>query len=149
MNNYPTWWDKTTTVFNKYTDPTTQQVTWYAHKVDDCFWKFTGDMISIGNTSIDTQVVMCRIPKQENFAEREAWEAMSTEDKQANFTLGVGDILILGDATDEAVDEYTKDKRSTDLINKYSRLQRCMLVKRFSINVGGGRGNEHYLARGV
>ena len=149
MNNYPSWWDQTTTVFNKYVDPTTQQVNWYAHKVENCFWKFTGDMLSIGQTTIDTQVVMCRIPKQDDFVERGGWEAMTDEQKKASFTLGAGDILVLGDATNEEIDEYTKGKRSTDLLDKYSKLQRCLQVKKFSINVGGGRGNEHYLVRGV
>ena len=149
MNNYPSWWNQTTTVFNKYEDPTTHVITWYKTVVPGCFWKFTGVEMTIGETILDTSKTLCRIPKSENFMEKYLWNALSDTDKANYFTLGPGDILILGDASAETVDEYTSGSRSSDLLTKYRALQGCMQVEKYAINVDGGRGNEHYMVRGV
>lgn len=149
MNNYPSWWNQTTTVFNKYENPDTHEVKWFTKTVAGCFWKFTGTEVTLGETTLDTSKTLCRIPKSESFMEKYLWNELSDTDKANYFTLGQGDILVLGDATTETIDEYTKGHRSSDLLLKYRALQGCMQIEKYSLNVDGGRGNEHYAVRGV
>ena len=34
MNNYPSWWDTTVTIYNRYEDPQTNLVSWHRHVVE-------------------------------------------------------------------------------------------------------------------
>ena len=145
MNNYPTWWDRTVTVFNRYEDAQ-GLITWYKTIVPNCFWRYVGDTVTIGETTLETNATLCRIPKSENFVEKYEW--LSLEDKSSKFTLGVDDIIVLGEVED-TIDEYASGLRSSDLLIKYRKLQGCMKIEKCSINVGGGRGNEHYFVKGV
>lgn len=147
MNKYPVWWDTTITVFNKYEDPQTQVVRWFSHTVDRCFWKYTGDKIKVGDTILESNSTICRIPKQDNFLERFEWEKQPNDKMEQYLTLGVGDIVIKG-AVDDEVDEYTSGKRSADLIKKYKSLG-CIEIESVSLNVGPGRCDEHYHIRGL
>lgn len=146
MNNYPTWWNETLTVYNKYIDPTTRQITWYRTVVNNCFWKYVGNEIVVGETTIKTDNTLCRIPKSDNFIEKHIW--CELENKSEKFTLSTGDILVKGEVTDE-IDEYTSGSRSSDLLTKYRKLQGCMMIEKCSINTDGGRGNEHYYVKGI
>lgn len=148
MNNYPIWWDTTITVFNQFTDPNTQIVSWTKTVLENCFWKLTGDKISVGETVLETNSIICRIPKNENYLEAGEWIALDNDQRVEFFTLKVGDIIIKGEVEDE-IDEYTKGQRSSDILAKYKALQGCMEVKVSASNVGPGRCNEHYYAKGV
>lgn len=147
MNNYPSWWDVTVTVYNRYEDPQTQVVMWHRHVVDGCFWKYSGDKVTIGNAIIDTSSVICRIRKRPDFLEKYEWVNKPNDEMSNFFTLGQGDIIVKG-AVDDEINEYQSGKRASDLVKKYKALQGCLEIEEFSINTDGGRGNEHYYVRG-
>ena len=148
MNDYPVWWDTQLTIFNKYEDPQTQVVTWYKTVVSDCFWKYTGDKVSVNDVTIETNNIICRIPKQDNFLEYYQW-VLQTNDAMANyFTLRPGDIIVKGEVAD-TINEYQSGKRSSDLLKKYKELQGCMTIEEVGINTGIGRCNEHYFVKGI
>ena len=147
-NHYPSWWDTTITIYNKFEDPQTQLVTWYKHEVTGCFWKYSGNKVVIDTTVLDTNSIICRIRKDDSFLEKHEWSALPNDEMSNYFTLGQGDIIVKG-SVDDTINEYTSGKRSTDLLKKYKALQGCMEIEEFSNNTGGGRGNEHYYVRGV
>ena len=62
MSNYPDWWDKKITIYNKYTDNSTRVVTWYRTVLTDplSFWKEVGDRTVVGNVTLDTKSIICR-----------------------------------------------------------------------------------------
>jgi hypothetical protein len=149
MNNiYPLWWSDIITVYNKYEDQLTHMVSWYRTIIDGAFWKYVGDSVKVGETVLDTNSIICRIRKDDRFLEPYVWQALAAEEKANHFTLQGGDIIIHGGVSDE-VDEYTSGHRSTDLVQKYKDLLGCMEIERVAINVGIGRGQEHYLAKGI
>ena len=148
MNNYPEWWNQTITVFNKFEHPETRVITWYKTVVESCFWKHAENKLTVGETTIETAVTLCRVPKDDKFLEKYEWEKLNAPERPNYFTFGPGDIIVRGVAEDE-VNEYQQGHRSSDLMKKYKNLQGCMLVQQCSINTGGGRGNEHYLVKGV
>lgn len=146
MSNYPEWWNTTITVYNKYENPATRQISWHRTVLPNCFWKYTGSKIIVGETTIDTNATLCRIPKNSAFLEKYEWN--NTQDKSKHFTLGTGDILVKGDVADE-IDEYASGCRSSDILTKYKKLQGCMVIEQSAVNTGLGRGLEHYYVRGV
>jgi len=147
MNHYPSWWNETITIYNKYTDPVSKLITWHRHVVVGAFWKNIGEKINIGNVVIETDTIICRIRKDEEFLPKHEWKNLPNDEMEDFYTLGRGDIIIRGRVEDE-VDEYTKGYKSTDLVNKYKDLQGCMTIDKVTINTEGGRGNEHYLVKG-
>lgn len=148
MNNYPSWWNTTITLFNKYEDPTTQLISWYKTTIEGCFWSNIHDQVKIGKTVLETDGVICRIRKDEKYLDLENWLALPTDMKDSYFTLGPQDIIIKGEV-DDVINEYQSGSRSTDILAKYQRFQRCIEVKQFMDNTGGERGNEHYYVKGV
>ena len=64
------------------------------------------------------------------------------------FTISPDDIIVKGEVDDE-IDEYVKGHRSTDLLEKYKRLQGCMEVQQIALNVNGGRNEPHYYVKGI
>ena len=148
MNNYPSWWDTTITIYNRYEDTQTNLVTWYRHVVTGAFWKYSGNKVVVGNTVLETKDIICRIRKDDSFLERHEWIQIPN-DKMANyFTLGQGDIIVKGEVED-TINEYASGTRSSDLKKKYKALQGCLEVQQWSNNTGGGRGNEHYFVKGI
>lgn len=145
-NAFP-WWTDTITIYNKYTDPTTQAIRWYRSVVENCFWKDSDVKLSVGSVIIEGNSTICRIPENDKFLERYQWEALSNDKMSSYFTLGVGDIIIRGNVND-IVDEYIKNHRSSDLVAKYKRLQGCMEIQKVSINTGNLKCMPHYLVRG-
>lgn len=145
---YPVWWDTTVTVYNKFTDSATQVVTWYKTVVTDCFWKFTGAEVRVGETVLDSKAIVCRIPKSPIFLEKQDWIKLPVAQLSDYFTLAQGDILVKGEC-EFVIDEYTKGKRSSDLLSQYSQYQACMEIMEWSNNTGVGRNEEHYLTRGI
>ena len=148
-NGYPIWWETTITIYNRYDAPTTDLVTWYKTVLTDCFWKASGDKVSIGQVTLDSKSVLCRIPKNASYMDKFEWEQLDTTDeaKSDYFTLGIGDIIVKGECS-ETIDEYTQGQRSSDLLEKYRPYQRCMEIEDLAINIGKGRNNEHYYVRG-
>ena len=144
---FPVWWETTVTIYNKYIDSQTQLVSWFRNVVTDCFWKLDGTTVRVGDVVLDSKSILCRIPKDEKFLEKQDWVALPNDEMGDYFTLSQGDIIIKGECTDE-IDEYTAGHRSTDLMGKYRDFQACMEISEFSINTGPGRNNEHYLTRG-
>lgn len=144
---YPIWWETTITLYNRYDDPQTDVVTWFRTVITDCFWKASGDKVSIGQVTLDSKSVLCRIPKDSKFMEKFDWVKLPNDQMGNYFTLGIGDIIVKGECLDE-IDEYTQGKRSSELLDKYRPYQKCMEVDELAINVGMGRNNEHYYVRG-
>lgn len=147
MNNYPEWWNSTITIFNKFTDKTTQIVRWFKTVLNGCFWQNKSAYLKIDKTVVETNTTVCRIPENENFKEKEAWINIPNDNMNSFFTLATGDFIVNGEASD-VIDEYTAGHRSTDVIKKYKDLGRCIVIKNISINVGGGRNNPHYHVTG-
>lgn len=148
MSNYPSWWDTSLTIYNKLEDQQTRVVTWYKTVISNCFWKYVGNKVNIGDVVMETNNIICRIPKDDRFLEKYQWLQLGNDAKSDYFTLGAGDIIIKGEV-DDIVDEYTSGHRSTDLIKKYKALQGCMEVERTTIDTGIGRCCEHYYVVGV
>lgn len=148
MNKYPEWWDTTLTIFNKYEDPQTQVITWYKNTVAGCFWKYVGEKVNINNVVIETNDIICRIPKNSRFLERHEWTALPNDAMANYFTLSPEDIIVKGTVSD-TINEYSTGQRSTDLLKKYKKLQGCMTIEEVGINIGGGRVDEHYYVRGI
>ncbi len=147
MNNYPVWWDTTVTIYNKYENPTTNLVTWYKKSVPNCFWKYTGEKVVVGEAVLNTNSIICRIPKNAQYLDRHDWELIPNDQKNQYFTLSPSDIIIKGEVQD-IIDEYQAGKRSTDLISKYKRLQGCLEIKASETATGIGRCCEHYYVLG-
>lgn len=148
MNRYGQWWDDTITLYNKYIDPTTKRVTWYSHVLTDCFYKHMVEKLTVGKTTIDTDTTICRIRVSDNFIDKKSWMKLSDAERHEKFTLGVGDIIV-AEETDFEIDEYSKDKTSSILIKENKEWPGCFTIETVNINVGGGRGNEHYHVRGT
>ena len=144
--NYPEWWDKTVTVYNKYEDETTHQITWYRHVVDGCFWQDVGNKLKMGETILEGNQLICRIRENASYLNKYAWT--NSESKDDFFTLGLQDILILGSVDDE-IDEYTSGKRATDVIAKYKQITGVLEIESVSDDTGPGRCNPHYRVRGI
>ena len=144
---FPVWWEHTITIYNKYTDPQTQVVHWYRQVITDCFWQLVGSTVKIGDTTLDSKSVICRIPKDIRFLDKQDWIALPNDQKGNYFTIGQADIVVKG-VCEDVIDEYTSGHRSTDLLGKYREYGACMEITDFSNNTGSGRNNEHYLTRG-
>lgn len=148
MNNYPSWWDTTLTIYNRYEDKQTNLVTWYRHVVEGAFWKYTGNKVVVNNVVLETKDIICRIRKDDAFLENYLWLAKPNDEMSQFFTLKQGDIIIKGEVDDE-INEYTSGTRSSDLKKKYKALQGCLEIQEWADNTGGGRGNEHYYVKGI
>ena len=146
MNNYPAWWNETITVYNRYENPKTHRITWYRHVVYGCFWKNVGKQLIAKENVVETSGIICRIRKDENFLPKYEWIKLADDgDVGEMYTLGNGDIIILGDISDE-MNEYESGSKSTEILAKYKEI--CLVIETVTINVDGGRGNEHYHVKG-
>lgn len=142
-SQYPPWWDKTITIYNKYEDPQTQVITWYRHVVSECFWQYTVNKLKINNTVLDTSAIVCRIPEDSEFIQKHIWMNLPNDELGKYFTLGGGDIIVEGEVSD-IIDEYATGHTSNDLLNKYSKYQQCIEVGEVALNIGTARNNPHY-----
>lgn len=146
---YPVWWDTVITIYNKFEDPQTHLITWFRHVLQDVFWKYERDKLSIGNETIEIEKTICRIPEQlDDFRENYVWIALPNYMMGEYFTLSRGDIIVRGNVQDE-IDEYQQGYRSTDLIQKYKNMQGCIEIESVSLNIGTGRVYPHYLVEGI
>lgn len=148
MNNYAEWWDTTITIYNRYEDELTHVVRWFRTVVFNCFYKSVGETVAINDVKLDTNNIICRIPKQSNYLLPHRWVELSNDEKPNYFTLRPGDIIVVDEVTDE-INEYVSGQRSTDLIKKYKALQGCLTIQEVGNNTGIGRGSEHYRVNGI
>lgn len=116
--------------------------------MSNCFWKAVNNTYTIGSygksttgVTLETKNIICRIPKSDIYVDKRTWKDLL--DKSDTFTLGNGDIIVLGEVDDE-IDEYTAGKRSTDLLKKYKEFDECLEIDTYVINTGTGLGLEHY-----
>lgn len=145
MNKYPIWWNSTITVFNKHEDKQSNLITWYKTIIPNCFWKYAGDKMTVGDTTLETNSIICRIPKSDKYKEPYVWNDSPSDNF---FTLAPGDIIVYGEVTDN-INEYQSGMRASDFKAKYKQLQGCMVIERVANNTGVGRGNEHYHVKGI
>ena len=148
MSSYPAWWDATLTIYNKFENKLTNQITWYRTVLRNCFWKYTGNKVTVNDTVLETNNIIARIPEQETFKEKYLWVDLPADEKEEYFTLGEGDIVIFGEVEDE-IDEYQKGHRSSDLLQKYKSLRGCMSIDGIALNVGMMRVDPHYWIKGI
>ena len=148
MSNYPDWWDKKITIYNKYTDNSTRVVTWYRTVLTDplSFWKEVGDRTVVGNVTLDTKSIICRIPQTTKYATVEDWWSLT--DKSTKFTLQTDDIIVLGECTDE-IDEYVSGKRSSDFLAKRKKFGGVMEIKQVANDTMNGMLFKHYTVKGL
>ena len=144
--NYPEWWDKTVTVYNRFEDTSTHAILWYRHVIDGCFWQDVSNKLQMGETVLEANQLICRIRENPRYMSKYAW--INSEDRENYFTLGLQDILILGDI-DEEIDEYQKGKRASDIIAKYKQITGVLEIESISDDTGPGRCNPHYKVRGI
>lgn len=148
MNKYPTWWNTTITIFNKFEDPATYVIRWYKTTVQGVFWKNAGNKVNINGTVLETNDIICRIRKDDRYMDKGTWINIPNDQMENYFTLGKEDIIVKGDVPD-IIDEYITGKHSNDLLNKYKQIGECLIIQQVSDNTGGGRGQEHYYVKGV
>lgn len=144
---YPVWWEDTITVYNKFTDPQTQIVTWFHTTLTGCFWKYQRTRVLVGQTEIESRSTICRIPQNQKFLERYQWETLPNDVMSAFFTLSEGDIIVKGEVNED-IDEYTAGHRSSDLIAKYKALRGCIVIDAYTNNTKTGTNDKHYLVSG-
>lgn len=144
---YPIWWDRTITVYNRYEDPTTQVVRWDRHIITNCFVKTSATLIAGGQITYNTSSNIVRIPQQNNYKPYDEWLLIPNVEQVNYLTLHQGDMIILREV-DDVIDEYTKGKRSTDLMSTYKQQNLCLTVDSFQDNTGNGRCCPHYFISG-
>lgn len=144
---YPAWWDSTITLYNRYVDETTQVITWYRTVLSNCFWSHNENRMVVGDTVIESNNLICRIPENSDYLDKSKWVELPNDEMSNYFTFGIEDIVLLGEITD-GINEYVKGSRSTDLIAKYKGFQKAMQIKEFTDNTGILRCMPHYYIQG-
>ncbi|MCH5210436.1 MAG: hypothetical protein J1F01_05665 [Oscillospiraceae bacterium] len=145
--NYPRWWNTTITLYNRYEEKETNLVTWRKTIIDGCFLKNANNKVSVGQTVLETNEILVRIPESDKF---KPYGEMISDVKNLTgdyFTLNRGDIIIKG-AVDDDIDEYAKGKKSTDLLSKYKEIGVCLQINNWQDNTGVGRVAPHYYVSG-
>lgn len=137
-------WDKTITLYNRYEDEQTGVVKWYRHKLNKCFYKRTNNKVSVGDVQLQTDNTVIRIPAQSGYLPPFAWLNLPNDRKANQMTLQSGDLIFLGDVSDE-IDEYQRGQRSSDLITKYKALGSVFVT---SVNINDFMYGQHYYVKG-
>lgn len=145
---YPIWWDTTITIYNKFEDPNTQLITWYKNVLPNNFWKNSHNKINVGQTILETNNIILRVPENNFFKEYGQWLLVGTSDRINYFTFNQGDIIVKGEVED-IINEYETGHRSTDLLSKYKNQGDCFQIVSYQNNTGIGRGTPHYYVQGV
>lgn len=147
MSSYPIWWENTITLYNKHEDPVTNLVTWSRTVIEGCFVKNANNKVIINNTVLDTNVTIVRIRETSAYLPYMNWISTPNDKRSKYFTLHQGDIIILAEV-DDIIDEYTKGKRSTDVMAKYKAYGKCLTITTHQENIGSGRVCPHYFVQG-
>lgn len=138
-------WKQTITVYNRYEDKAEGTVKYYRHVLHNCFVKHTNNQVTVGNTHIQSDDALVRIPAQPDFFSVFEWKRADDDTKAGFITLQVDDLIIFGAVADD-IDEYTAGKRKNDIIEKYKDLG-YMSVKSFNLNTF--LPTKHYLVKGI
>ena len=72
MNHYPSWWNTTITLYNRYVDGD-KRVYYYRHVISDCFYKHTVDKVVVGETTIASNSTTCRIRVSDDYIKSTKW----------------------------------------------------------------------------
>lgn len=145
--SYPVWWDTAITLYNRYEDAATSLITWHRTVIDGCFLKNANNKVTVGQTVLETNDIIVRIPESDKFKAYGDWTAEPNDIMSDYFTLHQGDIIVKG-AVDEEIDEYTNGRRATDFLSKYKEIGVCLTVSTWQDNTGAGRVAPHYYVRG-
>lgn len=143
MSNFPAWWADTITIYNRYEDPQTNLITWTRTVLTKCFFKNANNKVTVGQTVIETNDIIVRIPRSDKYRDYATWVMLGNDVRGNYFTLHQGDIVVKGSVTDE-INEYNKALNSNALLDKYKELGICLVIKNFEDNTGVGRGLKHY-----
>lgn len=143
MNKFPAWWSDKITIYNRYEDPQTNLITWTRTVLTDCFFKNANSKVTVGQTVIETNDIIVRIPEKPQYKNYAMWILLGNDIRQKYFTLHQGDIIILGEVTD-TIDEYNTSTNSNALLSKYKKLGECLVINKFNDNAKLGRGLKHY-----
>lgn len=146
MSSYPNWWNETITIFNRF-EESNRAVTWYKTVITNCYWKNSNNQLTSGQVTYETDKLLCRIPKDKRYLDPESWDNLDAESRNSYFTVHTQDIVVLGEV-DFELNEHEAGKRSSDLLNKYRKYDKCFVVEKFAINLGPLKCNEHYLLKG-
>ena len=65
--NYPSWWNTQITLYNRHEDMSNHIVTWHKTVISDCFFKSANNKVTIGQTEIETNNIIIRIPFNDKF----------------------------------------------------------------------------------
>ena len=144
---YPVWWNTDITIYNRYEDKTTNLITWHRHVIHGCFYKNANNKVTVGQTVLETNNILIRIPEQPDYISYGEWVSIPNDQMNAYFTIHQGDIIVKGEVADE-IDEYVKGMRSTDLLTKYKNYGECLTVVNYQDNTGAGRVLPHYYVSG-
>ena len=96
--NYPKWWNKTLTIYNKSVGED-DEIKYTRQVVTNCFLKSSPAYSISGDTGNIKNPTTVRIPN-------------------CDIVINIGDIIIIGVKEDE-IDEYTTGKRAADILKKY------------------------------
>ena len=119
------YWTDTVTVFSK-TTAENGRVNWISEVYSNCFWKSRALRERSGGAEFSLNGYVCRIPGIID-------------------GVNIGDIIVYG-AVNDAIDEYSTGKRSSDLIQKYTG--RCMTVSAVRFNKGPVPSLNHLYTEG-
>lgn len=144
---YPIWWNSVITIYNRYENPVTQQITWYRHYLFNCFRQNARTQMVNGQTVYNSNNIIIRIPQNNRYAEYKDWINIPNVNQGSFFTLHSGDIIVDGIVTD-IINEYTSGKRSDDIRSKYKDLGICITINSWQNNTGSGRVCPHYYVSG-
>ena len=138
-------WTQTITIYNRCEDKAEGTVKYYSHILHNCFVKRTNNQVTVGNTHIQSDDTLVRIPAQPDFLPVFEWKRADDDTKAGFITLQADDLIIFGAVADD-IDEYTAGKRKNDIIEKYKDLG-YMSVKSFNLNTF--LPTKHYLVKGI
>lgn len=144
---YPRWWDTTITLYNRYKNTANHIVTWHKSVISDCFFKSANNRVTIGQTELETNNIIIRIPLDDKFRNYNEWTKLADDMREDYFTLHQGDIIVKGIVEDD-INEYTKGERATDFLAKYKETGECLVIKNWQDNTGIGRCTPHYYVSG-
>lgn len=130
------------TVLNKLSakDSVTKQDVWYKTVLNNCAFSSeivrdaSGTTVAVGNAFV------ARIPKSENYLPYSKW----IENPDANFTLNVGDYVILGELDDSEIVVPNNIQKIYQ-----SHKATAFVIKAFKDNTGTIELAEHYRVDGV
>ena len=139
-SRYPEWWNKTITLFNKYTDMQEKKTVWYRFVIANVFFKNTASETLSGNNVYYADNFVVRIPKNSRYMPYAEWEKLDSNEKEKYFTVSTGDLILLG-SVETDINENIPGQRSNDVLKNFK--PNAFFIKTFSDN-SGNVGLEHY-----